>query len=290
MNVMKAIKKLIITALLPVIMLTACKKEQQNDLYVYTGNETPGKIPGFGDCVGVIGGDWYQLPKGVEYAGPIRPASYYEFEDGDNHYSIGDGYHIQVTIPLRNPNNVPIEFPAGMILVPMVGEDLSMEMYRAKSYPMTRAVDCANRSYFQRLGDWFAGWFNNDPCPGKKGETQTGVNARKAAILSGFQSKNSSNTSHASETVFTKASAEPGIQYITIKLYCGNENEGRPNASGLYYPPFVTNSTLLQWFFKMLEGKDISDVDIQHLLWKLTDGDGLTKADIELLKKLPKAE
>ena len=309
------VKKLVYATAALAILSTACTKDEPFALY--NGKEVPGNIPGFGDCIGEFQGDWLKLPAGVEYAGPIRGESCFVFDGKYKPVTVGTGYYVKVTIPLKNPNNVPIEFPAGLIMVPrptpVEAESKAYEWnegfiddFPPKPFTFaavtTRASDdpCANKSWLrQRWEDLkFENW-GSDKCKTKnvKDNHQAGVNVQPAKPKPNIfapdpddsQWYKSGTTSGTSVT--TRASlVEPGLYYVTLYLYCGNENESRPSASSAwFYPPIVSSSSLLKWFCKMLDGKDLigHEVAVQNLLWKLTDKDGITQEDIEWIKNLP---
>jgi hypothetical protein len=292
------------------MFLSHCSKnnEAPKDPFIYAGDEQPGRISGFGDSIGEFKGHWLQLPSGVEYAGPIRGVDYYRFQGGVTPPVFGNGYYVQLTIPLKNPKNLPIDFPAGMILIPILDDapiyapqvpDVFMDDEQSKPQihkSIMRVVadnDCNHSWVRSWLGDDIADWFTpTGKCAEKnyKAEKQTGVSVKKGRTNP--MNIPSENPWTVSTSGINKApAANSDIQYVTLHLYCGNEHYGRPSwSSARFYPPFVSESPLLQWFCGMLEGKNIDGCTdkIQGLLWKVTDGDEmLSQDDIDYIKSLP---
>lgn len=313
-SVMNTAKIFLYTVVLLIIALAGCaKNEEPKDPYVYTGKEQPGTIPGFGSNIGEFQGHWFKLPSGVEYAGEIRGENFYDFNGASTPPVIGNGYYVKLTIPLLNPRKADIEFPAGMILVPILtdvsqqspgtAEDFTVEFPEKpqiyNSILRTSTVAAEDGCGYSWLPDWV-----NDKlpdlfkptggCDGKnyKDPHQAGISPKKKKIPQ-WVNKAPPQGSSEIPAIF-RASAADGLQYVTLHLYCVNENESRPSAStARFYRPFVTESPLLQWFFKMLEDKNIEDGNasdkIQGFIWKLTDGgEMLSDDDINYIKNLPK--
>jgi hypothetical protein len=60
-----------------------------------------------------------------------------------------------------------------------------------------------------------------------------------------------------------------------------------------YYPLYITESPLINWFLSLFENKEIENFNarerIQEILWRLTDGSSgqLNNDEINFLKNLP---
>jgi len=296
------------------MMLAGCTKDEEpRDPYVYTGNEKPGEIPGFGSNIGEFQGHWFKLPAGVEYAGEIRGEGFYGL-DSETSPVFGNGSYVKLTIPFINPRNVAVEFPAGMILVPILTDESQKSSGFAENFTVEFPAKPTIHNSIMRAStvanadgcgySWLPDWANDKipdlfkptgGCDGKnyKDPHQAGISPKKGKPVKQWVNKTTPQGSSEISNI-KKAPAANDIQYVTLHLYCVNGHESRPSFyTSRFYRPFVTESPLLQWFFKMLEDKNIEDGNasdkIQDFLWKLTDGNEmLSEDDINYIKNLPK--
>jgi hypothetical protein len=89
---------------------------------------------------------------------------------------------------------------------------------------------------------------------------------------------------------------------VTLMMLCLNAARKPSDASAIYKFATVTNSEQIKDFIKKLSGKKISfsayplgnnddyflnEEFIQDALWSITDGEGLTKKDLEFIQSLP---
>jgi len=93
--------------------------------------------------------------------------------------------------------------------------------------------------------------------------------------------------------------------YLSLSLYCGNEHRGSAGSSTIYEWAVVSNASLLIDLCERIKNKKINIEEfsptsaddyrtcsllvstLQRIVWRITDGKGLTESDIEYINSLP---
>lgn len=86
---------------------------------------------------------------------------------------------------------------------------------------------------------------------------------------------------------------DPCAHIVPLYLYCLNEERDPSNPYITYAIAGMTTDRALQETLRLLDGRKVSDIEhvsaVQNALYSITEGRGLTREDISLINRIPKA-
>jgi hypothetical protein len=218
-----------------------------------------------------------------------------------------------VDIPLYFESGEPFAFdlPAGLMIVPIFEYEkinVSLRVSSSGKKPEQKLSEKGvwNWEIGKKIDDFIKDvlgtsedeWDRNG---GKRDtRTQSGVNLKKQrpvkyTKLREYKNRSAKIGTRAStvEDVIDPSLDPEKIYILTLSLYCLNHDGSRSLAEARYYPLYITESPLINWYLSLFENKEIENSSarerIQEILWRLTDGTygQLNNNEINFLKNLP---
>lgn len=248
------------------MVFTSCSKDDDNQ--PEQENYAPGKIPGLGDASGKLTGTPFILPEGIELLDEIEgyefTSGYWDFFGSTAPYSLQTkkgslkSTLVQKTVRTKSGETHHF-FGSGCDLVDLL-------------IPMT------NNNSAATTVDFPAGTILKS----RTGDAQNGVLIKKVSV-----------------TIPAKSD-----YYLCLSFYCGNANRDAASPGDVYDLGVVSNAHPIIKLCNKVKNKKINieefshnlsaytvyalqTVELQDIVWSITDGEGMSEEDISYINSLP---
>lgn len=248
------------------MLFTACGKD--NDENPLQENYAPGEIPGLGEASGELTGTPFNLPEGVEL---LSEMSGYNFSNG----------YWQLLEQAGSLNLlVKSDFPKGALVKKAVDNKRNEAQYYYGS-------GC-------NLVDLFIPMVNNN-------EVATTVDFPAGTIMKSKNEKAQNGVLIKKVSITIPAKSE---YYLCLRFYCGNAERDSAKPSDIYDLGVVSDAHPIIDLCDRVKNKKINieeftrdfndyviyteqTIKLQDIVWRVTDGKGINKADISYIEALP---
>ncbi|MDR1746428.1 MAG: hypothetical protein LBR49_04070 [Tannerella sp.] len=252
------------------LLFTGCNKDDDDPTQEeYTGDESPGDIPGFGENGQDLRGKTFILPDGITFDGYVMG---YE-EGADYDFATTGKNKLDILNARLNTENQGIETRASVKADITVGSGgLVTVLIKLKNSKSSKVdVEFPAGLIFESAS----------------GDYQNGILLKKCKV--------------------TVPASSSGY-FVVLHLYCGNLSRHASDGSARYNAPIITDSELILYLCGLVKNKKINIEEgsglleqityaityytqvlkIQTIVWKVTDnGEMPNEEDLKYLRDLP---